>query len=128
MSDFLHNYVDDSPGSIVNLDGEVLGEHRGLHLYTLGQRKGIGVPSNAYREAYVVVGKRAEENELVVGFDREDTPYLYASRCSIGSLSFVNRKPVQGEKIVAQPRYRTPAVPASFNYTGNNNDSIDMVF
>ena len=128
MSDFLQNYVDDSPGSIVNLDGEILGEHRGLHLYTLCQRKGIGVPSNTYREAYVVVGKRAEENELIVGFDQEDTPYLYASSCTVGSLSFVNRKPVQGEKILAQPRYRTPAVPASFNYRGNKEDSIDLVF
>ena len=128
MSDFLQNYVEDNPGPIVNLDGEVLGKHRGLHLYTLGQRKGIGVPSNTYREAYVVVSKRAEKNELVVGFDRNDTPYLYASRCTVGSLSFVNRKPTQGEEILAQPRYRTPAVAVSFNYMGSEDDSIDLVF
>ena len=41
MSDFLRNYVSDSPGNIVNLNGDILGQHRGLHLYTLGQRKGI---------------------------------------------------------------------------------------
>ena len=63
-----------------------------------------------------------------MGFDREDTPYLYGSRCSIGSLSFVNRKPVQGEKILAQPRYRTAAVSASFNYGGEDDNSIDLVF
>ena len=112
MSDFLSAFVPDRPGPIVGLDGEVLGEHRGLHLYTLGQRKGIGVPSNTFREAYVVVEKRAEGNELVVAFDREDTPMLYASRCELGGLSVVNRQIEGVQNLLAQPRYRTPAVPA----------------
>ncbi len=114
MSDFLAAFVPDRPGAIVDLDGQVLGEHRGLHLFTLGQRKGIGVPSNAYREAYVVVEKRGDTNELVVAFDREDTPRLYASRCELSGLSFVNRVPEPGQVLLAQPRYRTPAVPAEF--------------
>ncbi len=47
MRDFLRQYVPDSPGPIVRAaDGRALGEHRGLHFYTLGQRKGIGIPSN----------------------------------------------------------------------------------
>ena len=111
MSDFLRAFVPDNPGAIVDLAGNVLGEHRGLHLYTLGQRRGIGVPSNAYREAYVAIAKRAEENELVVAFESEDTPLLYASSATVGDISFVNRQP-SGELILAQPRYRTPAVEA----------------
>jgi tRNA-specific 2-thiouridylase len=99
---------------IVDLAGNVLGEHRGLHLYTLGQRRGIGVPSNAYREAYVVIAKRAEKNELVVGFESEDTPLLYASSATVGDISFVNCQP-DGESILAQPRYRTPAVEAELS-------------
>jgi tRNA-specific 2-thiouridylase len=118
MSDFLSAFVPDNPGKIVNLEGDVLGEHRGLHLFTLGQRKGIGVPSNTYKEAYVVVEKRGESKELVVAFDHEDTPRLYAGRCEIGGLSFVNRKPAAGSTILAQPRYRTPAVPAKFEPDG----------
>ena len=47
-----------APGPIVRAnDGRELGRHRGLHFYTLGQRKGIGVPSNTDHQAYVVVGK-----------------------------------------------------------------------
>ena len=79
MKDFLRHYVPDNPGNIVGLDGKVLGTHKGLHLYTLGQRKGHGVPSNTYGEAYVVVEKRGETNELVVAFDREDSPGLFAT-------------------------------------------------
>ena len=112
MSDFLSHYVPDSPGDIVGVDGEVLGRHRGLHLYTLGQRKGLGVPSNTYKEAYVVVGKRPEENQLVVAFDRTDSPGLYASSCRVGSISHVNQALRDGEEIDIQPRYRSPAAPA----------------
>ena len=126
MSDFLRAFVPDKPGKIVNLDGEDLGEHRGLHLFTLGQRRGIGVPSNAYKEAFVVVEKRGESNELVVAFDREDTPRLYAARCEVGGLSFVNRIPEQGATILAQPRYRTPAVPAK--YLPDGEGGAELVF
>ena len=47
MQDFLKAYVPDKPGPIVRAtDEQVLGEHRGLHYYTIWQRKGIGIPSN----------------------------------------------------------------------------------
>ena len=51
MSDFLRHYVPDDPGDIVTIDGKKVGEHRGLHLFTLGQRKGHGVPSNAHKQS-----------------------------------------------------------------------------
>ncbi len=119
MADFLSAFVPDRPGAIVDLEGKVLGEHRGLHLFTLGQRKGVGVPSNTFGEAYVVVEKRGESNELVVAFDREDTPRLYASRCELAELSFINRVPAAGEVLLAQPRYRTPAVSAEYRPDGH---------
>src|SRR5262249_42542349 len=51
MQDFLRAYVPDAPGPIVRAaDENVLGEHRGLHFYTLGQRKNIGIPSNTDHE------------------------------------------------------------------------------
>ena len=53
--------------------------------------EGVGVPSNTLNEAYVVVEKRFDSNELIVAFDRLDTEGLYARRCRIGSLSFTNR-------------------------------------
>ena len=128
MSDFLSNYVPDNPGDIVNLEGEVIGKHRGLHLYTLGQRKGIGVPSNVYKEAFVVVGKRIKENELIVGFDCRETPRLYAKRCSISGLSFVNRIPECSENICAQPRYRTPSVPAKIKIESFEDGRAELLF
>ncbi len=114
MSDFLRAFVPDRPGRIVSVDGRELGAHRGLHLYTLGQRRGLGVASNTPNQAYVVVAKRGETNELVIGFDTPDTPGLYATRCQVGSLSFVNRPLKETVTIRAQPRYRSHAAEAEF--------------
>ncbi len=112
MEDFLRTFVADKPGPIVNLEGKVLGEHRGLHLYTLGQRKGIGVPSNLYKQAYVVVAKRHETNELVIAIERDDTPLLWARRAVLNSLSTTGPDLTQPRRVNAQPRYRATAPPA----------------
>ena len=55
--------IDAEPGEIVDLSGRVLGRHEGIIHYTIGQRRGIRVPSNTDNEAYVVVGKRAATPE-----------------------------------------------------------------
>lgn len=111
MSDFLRHYVPDSPGQIVDLDGNVLGKHRGLHLYTLGQRKGHGVASPRDGMAYVVVGKDAEKNQLIVGWDEPDTPGLYTQVCTVGTVSWVNQPMIGVRKVEAQPRYRAKSEP-----------------
>ena len=126
MSDFLRTFVDDRPGDIVGLDGKKLGEHRGLHLYTLGQRRGIGVPSNTFGEAFVVVAKRGETNELVVAFDKPETPLLYATRCHIGTISYANGVPPEETEWRAQPRYRSEASRITFESDGR--DGAEIVF
>jgi len=69
MADFLQAFIPDAPGDIVLQDGRRVGQHRGLHYFTLGQRKGIGVSSPVQRQNYVVVEKRLATRELVVAFD-----------------------------------------------------------
>lgn len=109
MSDFIRHYIPDRPGEIVDTAGKVLGEHRGLHLYTLGQRKGHGVASPREGMAYVVVAKDLASNRLVVGWDEGGTPGLYARECVIGSVSTIGWD-FQGPcRIEAQPRYRAKA-------------------
>lgn len=111
MADFLQHYIADQPGDIVTTEGKVVGQHRGLHLYTFGQRKGLRVSSPVYGKAYVLVEKRPESNELVVAFDDPDTPKLYASRCRVGSISLTHRTLSEAAELSAQPRYRCPSCP-----------------
>ncbi len=109
MSDFLAHYLPDKPGEIVDTDGRVMGTHRGLHFYTIGQRKGHGVASPMEGMAYVVVGKKAAENRLVIGWDREDSGGLYAKGCVVGNVTSINEDIASLKRVEAQPRYRAKA-------------------
>ncbi len=62
--DFLRERLPLSAGPIQDLEGRTLGAHKGLALYTVGQRKGLGIP---YGKPLYVVSKDAARNRLVVG-------------------------------------------------------------
>jgi tRNA-specific 2-thiouridylase len=115
MQDFLRAYVPDSPGPIIRAsDSHVLGEHRGLHYYTLGQRRGIRVPSNTDHAAYVVVGKRASDRALLVGFDHPQAPGLFQNEVRVHSISWIGDPVTTAESLEGRVRYRDPRVAISF--------------
>ncbi len=123
MADFLRAYVPDAPGPIVRAaDGITLGEHRGLQFFTLGQRKGIGVPSNTDNKAYVVVGKRAADRALLVAFDEAAAPGLFTSEVHVHGLRWnipTQPSPANGPvALEGRVRYRDPRVPLHFTPTG----------
>src|SRR5215472_5599515 len=68
--------LSEEEGEVVTTAGEVIGRHRGVHLYTVGQRKGLGIAAG--RPLYVVELDRAA-NRVVVGEDAE----LRSNTCEI---------------------------------------------
>ncbi len=115
VPEFLSNFIEDKPGEIVTTAGEVVGRHQGLHRYTLGQRKGIGVPSNTDHENFVVTGKEESSNRLIVAFENPDEPTLWGRRYEIENLSFLLDEPLSGElELLGKTRYRDPSVGLSF--------------
>jgi tRNA-specific 2-thiouridylase len=66
--ELLQRYADvhPRPGPIYDMDGRLLGEHKGIHRYTVGQRRGLGVSAP---EPLYVVQIDAERNALIVGPD-----------------------------------------------------------
>lgn len=115
IPDFLSNFIEDKPGDIVTTSGRVVGRHSGLHRYTLGQRKGIGVPSNTDNENYVVTGKEQSSNRLIVAFDSPDEPTLWGRRYEIENISFLLDEPLAGKfDLLGKARYRDPSVSLSF--------------
>ena len=123
---FLEHYIEDNPGNIVDSEGKPLGRHKGLHRYTLGQRRWIGVPSNTDNEFYVVIGFNHDRNELIVGFDNPESPGLFGSEFEIHSLSFINRPIQESCKILAKPRYRDPSQSITYHPTGP--DTAKVIF
>jgi tRNA-specific 2-thiouridylase len=66
LGSFMARYTDanESKGFILTLDGEVIGEHKGIHQFTVGQRKGIGIPDAT---PYYVIALDPAKNEVIVG-------------------------------------------------------------
>jgi tRNA-specific 2-thiouridylase len=119
IQDFLSAHLQDSPGEIVDAQGKVLGKHDGLFRFTVGQRHGINLPSNADFAHYVVVGKDLERNQLIVEFENQNSKLLYGKSFDVHGLSFVNGPPGEHETLLARPRYRDPATEIEFLRTGD---------
>jgi len=94
------------PGPIVNTDGEEIGQHPGLHLFTIGQRRGINCPA---REPYYVVRIEPDQNRLVVG-RRED---LFSPACRIVEINWITPVPTTPIRVSVKIRYRHKAFPAT---------------
>lgn len=70
------------PGNFVDTAGKIIGRHKGLPLYTVGQRKGLGIAAG--RPLYVVA-LDDERNEVVLGADSD----VFASALVAGDLNFI---------------------------------------
>jgi len=55
------------PGDIVHMDGRVLGQHRGVMYYTVGQRRGLGLPDGSGAEPLFVTRLDADAGQVIVG-------------------------------------------------------------
>ncbi len=124
IQDFLEKHIPDSPGPIVDLEGRRLGQHRGLHRFTLGQRKGIGLPSNTDNEHFVVVAKDLATHTLTVAFDRPTLASLYRNSCYVDHLSWIRQPVVSQRELLARIRHRDAAVLAEFLPMDNGSAEI----
>ncbi|MBN1892339.1 MAG: tRNA 2-thiouridine(34) synthase MnmA [Clostridiales bacterium] len=92
-------------GDFVDKNGRVLGRHKGLIHYTVGQRKGIGIAS---KEALYVTAIDTKNGCVVLGPERD----LFSSRLVASDIRYVSDKPVLYPfSAQAQIRYAAPAVP-----------------
>ncbi len=100
INDFLKKYLKEKIGKIVNSEGEILGEHRGLWFYTLGQRKGIPLSGGPY----YVLDKNLKRNLLIVTKKEKD---LYKKELIAKNVNWISgSQPKLPIKIKAKIRYR----------------------
>lgn len=120
MQSFLDKYIAPKKGDIVDQQGKVLGRHDGVHHYTIGQRKGLGI---AAPEPLYVVGLDAVSNKVVVG----DRTCADKSECTVARVNWVGiDEPVAPIRAEVQIRYRSSAVPVTVIPLENNR--IKLVF
>ncbi|TAG95158.1 MAG: tRNA 2-thiouridine(34) synthase MnmA [Oscillatoriales cyanobacterium] len=107
MRAFLDKYIAPKKGDIVHKDGRVLGQHDGVHHYTIGQRKGLGV---AAPEPLYVIELDATGNRVIVG----DRLLAVESECYVQRVNWVSvAQPTAPIRAEVQIRYRSHAVPAT---------------
>jgi tRNA-specific 2-thiouridylase len=109
-----------TPGPIVRRGGQVVGQHEGLPFYTVGQRKGLGVPGP---EALYVLGARPETNTLVVGTAAE----LGRSRLRAARVNWISGE-APGGPARAAVKIRYKATPAQATVTPLPGQEAEAVF
>ena len=124
-AEYIDSYVEGAlppPGDFVDEDGKVLGRHKGIVHYTVGQRKGLGLALGY--PAYV---KRidADSNTVVIG----DLGSVYESRILCREVNFMSVEDIKpGEKLKAfvKIRYHHAAAPAVLERVDDN--TISAIF
>ena len=101
-SNFIENEIDKEAvkkGNIVSVDGEVLGKHDGIHKYTIGQRRGLGVA--AIKRQYVL-GFNLETNDVILG----DEEGLFSKGLIAKNCNFISFEKLSGDyKCAVKIRY-----------------------
>ncbi|HYK88596.1 MAG TPA: tRNA 2-thiouridine(34) synthase MnmA, partial [Acidobacteriota bacterium] len=94
-------------GDIIDREGRVLGKHSGIHRYTIGQRRGLGIASPA---PLYVIDLRPDKRQVVVGSRTE----LGRASCTVIEPNWISvPKPHKTLRITAKIRSRHPDAPAT---------------
>ena len=108
------------PGTVVAGDGRVLGAHAGVHRFTIGQRKGLGLSST---EPLYVTAINPETAQVVVG-SRDDLGRTSLTASSVNWISGI--EPIDWLGVTAQIRHRHAAAPARVRGTDEGRAELEF--
>ncbi len=107
--EFLSQFLPVTPGEIRDADGTLIGEHEGMHFYTIGQRSGLGIGGIAGRPdaPWYVASKDPATNTLVAV--QGEHPLLYSRSLRTAPVNWIaGHAPAPGLTLTAKTRYRQP--------------------
>ena len=108
------------PGHFVDAHGNVLGTHRGIIHYTIGQRRGLGIAAEA---PLYVCGIDVLNNEVVLGRNAD----LFSTELDASGCNWISGDvPQQPLRVTARIRYRQPEQPCTVTVTGA--DTVHVSF
>ncbi len=115
FDDYISKEIKQTPGDIINIDtGDVIGKHKGLVHYTIGQRRGLDI--GGFQDRMFVVGKNVEKNILYISIG-EDSTYLTSNECIIDNVNILND---DLSNCSAKFRYRMEDVPVEIEKLDDN--------
>ena len=102
------------PGDFIDETGRVLGRHRGIIRYTIGQRRGLGL---SLREPLYVIRKDAASNQVVLGPSEK----LFSRELQAGQVNWIaGQPPKEPIRVQARIRYNQKAFPATVTDVGGD--------
>lgn len=111
----------EQPGNFVDLEGKVLGQHKGIGHYTVGQRKGLGI---AFGEPVFVVKICPDTNEVVLGKGMDVfTDHLRAHMVNYMAADHFE----EGQEVIAKIRYNHEGAPAVIRTVGEDFFELSFV-
>jgi len=109
------------PGPIVDVDGKMIGQHKGLPAYTIGQREGLGI---AAPHPLYVLEIDTDRNALVAGPRRS----LARQELTAREVNFVSGKPpLEPVEIAAKIRYRAPEARATLTFVDRDEVKVRFI-
>lgn len=122
FSDFITQHIPAKKGPVINIKtNEVLGEHKGLSYYTIGQRRGLDIGGTPDR--MFVVGKNVKENILYVSIGEDE--YLECDECIIENVNLISYH--HPTFCTVKYRYASGDVSASIEYLENNEIKVKLL-
>ncbi len=121
FNEYMYKQIKQHPGKVINIKtNEIIGEHKGLAYYTIGQRRGLDIGGT--KERMFVVGKDNDKNILYITTG-EDSDYLISDSCIITNINMLtdNKK----AECTAKFRYRQDDIPVSITYLDENNIEVE---
>ena len=126
--EFLARYVDTTPGPIESAEGAVIGEHRGLAFYTLGQRSGIGLGGRrgAAEAPWYVARKDTVRNALIV-VQEHDHALLQSDNFAVGDMHWLLQRCDKQFECAVKTRYRQRDLPCSIEVCVDGSVQVRLV-
>ncbi|WP_281351635.1 tRNA 2-thiouridine(34) synthase MnmA [Enterobacteriaceae endosymbiont of Donacia versicolorea] len=122
ITNFLSKYLPSKKGNIIDINGNIIGIHKGLIHYTIGQRKRIGLGGSLYygNKPWYVYKKNIKKNTLVVVQNRKNL-YLYFIGLILKKISWINNNyPDVSKTYTLKTRYRQKEVKCKIFILKNN--------
>lgn len=116
-AEFIEEYTGKKsmPGNFVDQNGNILGEHKGIINYTIGQRKGLGL---SLKEPMFVLSKDVINNQVVLGFSKD----LFKDSLIASNVNFIPFETLKDSiRVTAKTRYSQKEVPATVTPMENGN-------
>ena len=107
------------PGDIEDRHGNLIGRQNGLHLFTIGQRRGINCPSS---EPYYVCSLDTARNVLIVG-EKGD---LLSKSCAVDKINWIIQPTKSPVRLQTRVRYRSPAADSMVILSGNTSAKVQF--